>query len=218
VAEVDLLRRYPRARRDVNARHAARSAESIAIAKQYGAEYFDGSRDTGYGGYRYDGRWVPVAEDIAAHFDLAPGMRVLDVGCAKGFLLADLQAAVPGIEVAGLDISAYALANAHDRAVGRLVRGTAADLPFADRSFDVVLAINTLHNLHRDACVRALREIGRLARVGSYVQVDSYRTPEERALFLDWVLTAETHHDPAGWEALFAEAGYRGDWYWTITE
>ena len=50
----------------------------------------------------------------------------------------------------------------------------------------------------------------------AYIQVDSYRSEEERDLFLDWVLTAHTHDYPAGWKAIFAEAGYQGDYYWTL--
>ena len=58
-----------------------------------------------------------------------------------------------------------------------------------------------------------------VARDGkAYLQVDSYRTEEERELFLDWVLTANTHDYPTGWEQMFSEAGYTGDYYWTILE
>jgi hypothetical protein len=46
--------------------------------------------------------------------------------------------------------------------------------------------------------------------------VDSYRTPEERDIFLDWVLTAHTHDYPEGWKRIYAEAGYTGDYYWTF--
>ena len=85
MGEVNLLAKLPRGKRNVNARAEAKSAEIIAISRQYGELYFDGPRTYGYGGYRYDGRWVPVAEDIVKHFNLKPGNRILDVGCAKDF-------------------------------------------------------------------------------------------------------------------------------------
>jgi cyclopropane fatty-acyl-phospholipid synthase-like methyltransferase len=218
VAEVNLLRRYPRAKRNLAKRAQAQSPENIAISRQYGREYFDGSRDTGYGGYRYDGRWLPIAEDIVEHFKLKPGMRVLDVGAAKGFLVKDLMKACPGLEAFGLDISEYAVMHCEPEVVGRLHLGDCRKLPFPDKSFDAVIAINTIHNVDRAGCIHALREIERLSPGRAYVQVDSYRTPEEKELFLSWVLTAYTHFEPAGWQRLFAEAGYTGDYYWTIVE
>ena len=52
----------------------------------------------------------------------------------------------------------------------------------------------------------------------SYVVVDSYLNEEQKALFEEWVLTAEFHDYPEGWFKAFAEAGYTGDWSWTIVE
>jgi SAM-dependent methyltransferase len=218
MAEVDLLRRYPRARRNIEKRHAAQTEQNIRLARQYGREYFDGSRDTGYGGYVYDGRWIPIAHDIVEHFGLTAGSRVLDVGAAKGFLVKDLAIACPGLEAFGLDISEYALRHCEPEVVGRLHLGSADALPFPDDSFDAVISINTLHNLERDRCIVALQELMRVSRGGCYVQVDSYRNEEERELFLSWVLTARTHDYPDGWRELFAEAGYTGDYGWTIVE
>ncbi len=218
MAEINLLRRYPRAKRNIEKRTTAQSAENIRIAREYGREYFDGARDTGYGGYRYDGRWVAIAEDIVAHWGLKAGDRVLDVGCGKGFLVKDLMKVCPGIEAFGLDISHYALMNCEPEVVGRLHLGNCTSLPFPDNSFAAVTAINVIHNLERAGCITALREIERLAPGRAYVQNDSYRTPQEREIFLSWVLTAKTHYDPAGWQALYAEAGYTGDYHWTIIE
>ena len=216
--EINLLRRYPRSKRNIQKRQGAQSSENIRIAREYGRDYFDGSRDTGYGGYRYDGRWIPIAEDIVAHFGLKPGDRVLDIGCAKGFLVKDLMTVCPGIEAFGLDISEYALLHCEPEVVGRLHLGNCIRLPFPDRSFQAVLAINTVHNLDHDDCIQAVREIERLAPGRGYIQVDSYRSPEEKDMFLSWVLTAKTHHDPAGWCQLFDEAGYTGAYYWTVIE
>jgi len=218
MAEINLLRRYPKAKRNIQKRAEAQSPENIALARQYGQAYFDGPRDQGYGGYRYDGRWVAIAEDMVGHWGLKAGDRVLDVGAAKGFLVKDLMKVCPGLEAFGLDISEYALMNCEPEVVGRLHLGSAVSLPFPDGSFQAVSAINVLHNLDRADCIRAVREIERLAPGRGYIQVDSYRTLEEKELFLSWVLTAKTHYDPAGWIELFQEAGYTGDFYWTIVE
>ena len=159
-----------------------------------------------------------MAEDIVKHFNLRSGHRVLDVGCAKGFLVKDLMTVCPGLEAFGLDISEYALMHCEPEVVGRLHLGCADKLPFPDKSFNAVLAINTIHNLERADAIRAVREMERLAPGRGFIQVDSYRTPEQRELFLSWVLTAKFHDYPDGWIRLFKEANYTGDWDWTIVE
>lgn len=214
--EVNLLARLPASRRNVNARAAAKSPEVVSRAREYGHLYFDGPREYGYGGYRYDGRWIPVAEDIVRHFGLRAGDRVLDVGCAKGFLVKDLRQVCPGLEAFGLDISEYALMHCEPDTVGRLHLGNAVKLPFPPNSFQAVISINTIHNLERAEAVEAVREIERVAPGRGFIQVDSYRTAEERDLFLEWVLTARFHDYPDGWVKLFSEAGYTGWYYWTI--
>jgi SAM-dependent methyltransferase len=215
--EVNLLARYPRTKRNVKARLGNKD-ENRRIALQFGKEYFDGTREQGYGGYSYDGRWQPIAEDIVAHFGLEAGDRILDVGCAKGFLVKDLMRACPGIEAFGLDISEYAVRNCEPDVVGRLHVGNATSLPFPDRSFGAVISINTLHNLDRFGCIAALREIERLAPGRAYIQVDAYRNDAERALFEDWMLTAKTYGKPEDWVTMLREAGYTGDYFWTILD
>lgn len=216
MAEVDLLRALPRTKRNITQRGAVKTPEIIAASREFGELYFDGPREYGYGGYRYDGRWIPVARDIVAHFGLEPGMRVLDVGCGKGFLVKDLMRVCPGLECFGLDISHYALMHCESEVIGRLHLGSADSLPFPDKGFDCVLSINTLHNFDRAGAVRALREIQRLSSGRAFVQVDSYLTPEQKDLFESWVLTARFHDYPPGWLAVFEEAGYTGDYAWTI--
>jgi ubiquinone/menaquinone biosynthesis C-methylase UbiE len=216
--EINLLARLPRTKRNIEKRHEAQTPENIAVARQYGREYFDGPREQGYGGYRYDGRWLPIAEDIVRQFGLKPGDRVLDVGCAKGFLVKDLIKVCPGLEAFGLDISEYALMNCEAEAIGRLHLGSADSLPFPDNSFATVVSINTIHNFDRSGVVRAVREIERLAPGRGFIQVDSYHTPAQREIFMSWVLTAKFHDYPKGWIEVFAEAGYTGAYYWTIID
>jgi cyclopropane fatty-acyl-phospholipid synthase-like methyltransferase len=218
MAEHNLLSRYPRGKRNLEKRSSVQNAENIRAAREYGRDYFDGTRNTGYGGYHYDGRWRPIAEDMVARWNLKPGDPVLGVGCAKGFLVKDLMKARLGLEAFGLDISEYALIHTEPEVIGRLHFGNCVKMPFPDNSFAAVIAINVVHNLDRDDCVAAVREIERLAQGRGYIQVDSYRTADERDLFLSWVLTAKTYYDPTGWEKLFAEADYTGDYYWTIIE
>ena len=214
--EIDLLGSLPKTRRNIEKRAEAKGEALIAISRQYGQEYWDGDRKYGYGGYRYDGRWRSVARDMIAHFGLKPGMRVLDVGCGKGFLVKDLMLECPGLEAFGLDISHYALMHCEKEVIGRLHLGSADSMPFPDGSFDCVVSLNTIHNFTRDGAVLAMREIQRLSGGRAFVQVDSYRTPEEKEIAVTWIITARFHDYPDGWLKVYAEAGYTGDYYWTI--
>ena len=214
--KVELLRALPKITRNIKQRAAVKDPSIVALARQYGEMYWDGPREYGYGGYRYDGRWRPVARDIIDHFRLESGMRVLDVGCGKGFLVKDLMLECPGLEAFGLDISHYALLSCPQEIVGRLHLGSADSLPFPDRSFDAVLSINTIHNLARPDAVTAMREIERLSGGRAFVQVDSYLSAEQKEMFESWALTAQFHDYPEGWLRLFAEAGYSGDYDWTV--
>jgi len=58
MAEVDLLRSLPHTERDVQKRAAGKDETVVAVAKQFGEMYWDGPRQYGYGGYRYDGAGV----------------------------------------------------------------------------------------------------------------------------------------------------------------
>lgn len=218
--EVNLLRALPVSKRNVERRKGAKNPDVVAVAKQFGEMYFDGPREYGYGGYRYDGRWLPVARDIIEHFDLKDDDRVLDIGCAKGFLLKDLLRVNPNLKGLGFDISRYAIRHAEPEVRDLVTVGTLPDAlhSFPAGYFDCVLCINTLHNLHRDDCVKALTQIQRISGGRAFVQVDSYHTPEQKQLFEDWVLTAEFHGYPDDWLKVFDEAGYTGDYYWTVIE
>jgi protein-L-isoaspartate(D-aspartate) O-methyltransferase len=136
---------------------------------------------------------------------------VLDIGCAKGFLLHDLQQAVPGLSIAGLDVSYYALDHSIAGVRGRVVQGTAGYLPFADRSFDLVLSVNTLHNLRVAELDLALREIERVGRGPKYVVVDTFRNEQEKVNLMYWQLTCQCFYTPEDWEWWFRRTGYSGD-------
>lgn len=189
-------------------------AQAAAVAKRFDAQYWDGPRHFGYGGMKYDGRWRKVADALAKHYQLKPGDRVLDVGCGKGFLLYDLTQAVPGIEVRGLDISRYAIEHAKMEVRPMLTVGHAAALPYPDHSFDLVLSINTLHNLYCYDMEKALREIVRVGprKFAGYLVVESYRNEVEKANLLYWQLTCECFFTPEEWRWWFDRCGYTGDY------
>ena len=186
-------------------------AEAAQLAKQFAFDYWDGDRKVGYGGMRYDGRWRAVAALLAKQYQLKPGQRVLDIGCGKGFLLYDLMQEVPGLEVCGLDVSTYAIEHAKEEVKPFLQAGHAKSLPFPDQSFDLVISINTLHNLFCYELDAALREMQRVTKGPAYLVVESYRNENEKANLLYWQLTCESFCTPQEWEWWFQQTGYTGD-------
>lgn len=199
-------------KRDYLGRVTAHDKAACAeIAIQFGKDYWDGERHLGYGGYRYDGRWRRVAEDMVRHYNLPPDASILDVGCGKGFLLYEFSQMLPGARLAGIDISQYAIDNAKEEVKPFLRVGNANCLPFPDRSFDFVVSITTLHNLYVQDLWRALREVERVGRSAKHIIVEAYRNEREKVNLMYWQLTCRAFHTPEEWEWIFQHAGYTGD-------
>lgn len=215
--EINLLARYPKTKRNLAERLQHKSEEVRKIARQFGFEYFDGSREYGYGGFHYNPRfWTGVVQDFIQYYGLTPESKVLDVGCAKGFFLYDLKNAVPGITVKGVDISKYAIEQSLQDIKPHLIIGDSRSLPFDDKSFDLVISINTIHNLSREGCMESLREIERVSKKHSFVMVDAFRDKLEEERMYAWNLTALTIMSDKEWKKFFQEAGYSGDYSWFI--
>lgn len=216
--EINLLNSQPKTARDYDKRAREKTEEDCRIAKQFGREFFDGPRSQGYGGYHYDGRWKAVALRMINYYHLPEDAAILDVGCAKGFLLHDFKELLPHCMVAGVDVSSYAIENAIHLVKPYLRLASAERLPFADKSFDLVVSINSIHNLPLERCKQAIQEIQRLSRGNSYITVDAWRNEQQHQNLLKWIMTAETYVHVDNWKELFAEAGYSGDYYWFIAE
>ena len=215
--EIDLMINYPKAKRNVEERGASKSEEDRALARKFGKDFFDGDRKNGYGGFNYMPRfWQPVIPTFQEYWNLNSNSSLLDVGCAKGFMLYDLTLLIPNMTVSGIDISEYAIENAVEEIKPFVSVANATSLPYEDNSFDVVISINTVHNLEREDCAKALQEIERVSKGKSFITVDAYRNEEEKRRMFDWNLTAKTIMSVEEWEIFFNEIGYTGDYYWFI--
>jgi SAM-dependent methyltransferase len=216
LAEVDLMARYPKSdRQKIIAERVEVSDEDRRIAQQFGREYFDGPRRLGLGGYHYNPKYFkPVVEDMIRHYGLTNASSVLDVGCGKGFMLHDFKEALPGLRVAGIDISDYCIENAMPDMAPFMRKASCDALPYPDRSFDLVISIATIHNLDPDGVGLSLREIVRVGRGHAFIKVNGYRTDAERDALHRWNLVAKTILHVDEWQRLFAETGYQGDYAW----
>jgi|TARA_B100002003_G_C14051789_1_gene506497 protein-L-isoaspartate(D-aspartate) O-methyltransferase len=187
-------------------------AKAAALAKDWSYDYWDGDRRINYGGYRYlPGRWEKVAEALVHHYDLPDNPKILDVGCGKGFLLFDFLKARPDAQIYGIDISGYAIKNAKEEIRDRLQIGNATDLPWPDDYFDLVISLNTFHNLYNYELADALREFERVGKEHKYLCVESYRNESEKVNLLYWQVTCEAFCTPKEWEWWFEYAEYSGD-------
>lgn len=218
MAEINLLFTTQKTVRDYDKRAREKTPEIIRLAKEFGKEFFDGDRKCGYGGYQYDGRWQAVARTMQDYYKLAEDAAILDIGCAKGFLLHDFKELMPQCTVAGVDVSAYAIENAMESVKPFLRVASAERLPYPDKSFDLVISINSIHNLPLERLKTALQEITRVSRGHSYITLDAWRNEVERENLFKWVLTAETMLHVDDWQRLFAEVGYNGDYWWFIAD
>ena len=203
---------HKRTARDYVGRMTDDKLHCMAIAKQYGRDYWDGDRRYGYGGYRYDGRWGVVAEALIERYRLRPDAAILDVGCGKGFLLHELKLRLPQARIAGFDISDYGLANAKEEVRPFVFHHDAGQAyPFADAEFDLVISLGTLHNLGLPGLKTALREMARVGR-HAYMMTEAYRNDAELFNLQCWALTCATFLRPEEWVWLFQQFGYDGDY------
>lgn len=215
--EINLLIHYPKAKRNLEERAAEKTEADRAIARQFGKDFFDGDRRHGYGGFKYFPRfWQPVVPTFKEHFNLKTGDSLLDVGCAKGFMLHDFSELIPGLIVKGIDVSSYAIEHAIEDMKPHVKVADARSLPYPDKSFDIVISINTIHNLEKEDCAKALKEIERVSKRGSFITVDAYQNDEEKNRMYAWNLTAKTIMHVDEWKSFFKEVGYSGDYFWFI--
>ena len=206
-------------KRDYLARMMDNKAHCMEVALQYGPDYWDGDRRYGYGGYRFiPGRWQPVAQALIDRYHLSESSSVLDVGCGKGFLLYELKMLLPGLTVAGFDVSSHGIEGARAEVRESLIIHRAQDeYPYPDAAFDLVISLGCLHNLRLPELQIAITEIQRVGRSG-YIMLESYRSNRELFNLQCWALTAQSFFGVAEWCWLYQELGYTGDYEFIFFE
>ncbi len=215
---LDLMYKYPKATNRLSERNNPSESDKL-IAKKFGQEFFDGDRKYGYGGFSYNPKyWTETVKLFIERYNLNESSSILDVGCGKGFMLVDFLKAIPSLKVSGIDISNYAIENSHELVRNQLKVANCLNLPFADKSFDLVISINTIHNLDVQGCIKSIQEIERVKKKYSYIVVDGWNTLQEEQELKSWVLTAVTLLQTSEWENLFRKAGYTGDYsFWKVS-
>ena len=180
---------------------------------RFGFDYYDNpNTGCGYGGYSYDGRYAETAQNIIDHYQLKYGDRVLEVGCAKGYLLVEFEKL--GMDVCGIEISEYAIQNAHPRIRDRLIMANAANLPLNSSSFDLVVSKEVLPHLTEIDIELSLAEFKRVAKSANiFLEIQCAVSEAARALCLKWDRTHKTIKTPQWWRNKMDEVYYPGDYY-----
>jgi len=186
--------------------------KAAKLAKKWGYHYWDGSRKINYGGYNYiKGRWNNVIKKLCKFYNLKDNAKILDIGCGKGFFLKDLKDYNNTFQVYGVDISSYAIKNAHPEIKKSITYSNANKLKWKNNYFDLVVSFNTLHNLHNYDLYKALKEMDRVGKK-KYLLVESYRNETEKMNLLYWQVTCEAFCTPKEWKWWFAHTNYSGDY------
>jgi len=215
--EINLLKNYPKAKRDINKRLEQKTEQIKNVAREFGKDFFDGDRQYGYGGFNYNQKyWSEVVKDFVNHYKLSDYSKILDVGCAKGFMLYDFQKLNKNFDLHGIDVSEYAIENSVESIKNKLKVGDAKALPYEDNFFDLVISINTIHNLEAKECGIALKEISRVSKGNAFVTVDAFNNDYEKEEMYAWNLTAKTIMSVDEWIKFFKKVNYNGDYFWFI--
>jgi len=180
---------------------------------KFGKEYFDGKRIHGYGGYYYNKKFFrKVVKKIINHYKLNNKSKILDIGCAKGFMMYEFRHFLPNSEIWGLDISKYCKNNALNSEKKSIKVGSCHKLPFKDRSFDFVITISTIHNLTKKKISQSVQEIERVKKGKSFIRVKGYKNIKEKKFIDDWNLVAKSNLSIKEWKLLFKKSKYKGDY------
>ena len=99
--EIDLLKNIQRLK-EICQKEKRKDTKVRDIAREFGKDFFDGDKKYGYGGHYYNEKyWFRVVEDIINFYKLDDNSKILDIGCAKGFMLYEFKKYCPTLLLQG---------------------------------------------------------------------------------------------------------------------
>ena len=213
--EFNLLEGYPKPKEARKVSRNLRNIQSRIIASYRDKEFYDGSRNNGYGGFKYDGRWKKIAQQICAEYKLNDDSSILQIGCEKGYFLHDLKDFLPKAKIAGIEKSSYAIKNCIKAVENNIIKSDYAFLKFKDKTFDFILAIGVIYSLTLEDALKCLKEIQRVGKGKSFITLASYTNEEDYWLFKDWTILGTLLLKENEWKEILDHCKYTGDYYFT---
>lgn len=197
-----------------------RKIENRIIASMRSKEFYDGDRNNGYGGLKYDGRWKKIAERLFKKYKLKSNSKILHIGCDKGYLMYDLKLQYPKIHVQGLEISSYAINNSLKSIRKNILYiDSFKKIPFKSNSFDLVIAIGPVYSLSLPDAISCLKEIGRVSKKGkSFITLGAYEKEKDYKLFRQWTLLGTTILQVNEWKHVMKFCNYKGDYFFNTAK
>ena len=207
-----ITRSHEKTKRNYLKRMINNKIEIMKISKKYGREYWDGKRGYGYGGYKYDGRWVSIAKKLIKKYKLNSNSKILDIGCGKGFLVYDLSKLLNSQNVYGIDLSHYAIRKSMKEIKHKLkVFDARKNLNFNKNEFDLIISINLIHNFTIYEIKKFLKKICHISK-NSYITTESYKNDKELFNLQCWALTCVSFFSATEWKWVFKENKYFRDY------
>ena len=210
---VNLLGNYPNPKKKRYVSENLRTINHRIVASYRGKEFYDGKRIFGYGGFKYDGRWKSVAQKICRKYKLNNNSKILQLSSKKGFLLHDLKILFPKMKICGLETSSYALSKTM-KSVKKYVKKveTYTELNFKNNTFDFVLALGVPYEYGLDGSIKCLKEIQRVSKGKSFINLGSYSTQKEFWQLRQWTLLGITLLKEKEWKQVLKHVKYTGDY------
>jgi len=178
--------------------------------------FYDGSREDGYGGFKYDGRWLKILPKIIKRYKLNSSSRVLEIGCKKGFLVHDLKRLVPGISCTGIEDHLYPIKKCKKEVKKFIKYSNFTNLPFKKNSFDCIIAISSIYTYNFGDLLKIFNEIKRVSKNDKIlITLASYENTRDLEKLLNWTTLSTVILKKKDWVKLFKEVGYKGDYFFT---
>ena len=209
--EFNLLNSYPVLKKRYVSENT-RTIKNRIIASYRDKNFYDGKRENGYGGFKYDGRWKIIAKKIFEVYRLKNNAKVLQIGCDKGFLLQDIKEIFPKSKVRGVEVSDYAIKHTNKKISKFIKKNKFYDLPFKNNEFDFVIAIGPVYSLNLADAIKGLKEIKRVGKGKSFITLGSYESERDFKLFRYWTLLGSTILKKKEWIEVLKHTKYSGDY------